>query len=269
MSDPAGNHKSNADRANHVRIGGMVFVPELTTRGPEDPWAHRKGEPRYFALFWTIYLLGSALLTVFSIRSVGLPTPQQFLLGGRGMALMCMLGVVPLWPMVRLSQASAPRALMSAFQDGLILAAPGFAVIMPISLLTGWTLEVSFAMSAVLLVWAFVSGAIVAIGHTSESRVSRFAWMFVLCGLALAAPLISWIGTLENWWDTTSEMPALIELLSPLSAALRLSEPKGGTVQIFDVTGQMWRWITMPCALAAGLWALAAVLARSSTRGRG
>ena len=38
-----------------------------------DRWAHRRGEPRMLALFWSIYLFGAAISTVMRIPVLGMP----------------------------------------------------------------------------------------------------------------------------------------------------------------------------------------------------
>ncbi len=246
----------------------MVLVPEFATRGENDPWAHRKGEPRYFAFFWTLYLLLSSLLTVFSIRSVGIPTQDQFLLGGRGMALMCALGVLPLWPMVRLSQTRAPHPVPASFLDGLIVVLPSCAVLLPLSLLTGWTLGVSLAICSVLFVWMVVSGGLVALGTMRDDRAWRFGAMACVWVLAMAAPLAAWGGTRAGLWDATSELPSRIELLSPLSALFPLTGPSGGAVLAFGLDREAFAWIAAPLAIGFFLWACAALLhGRGSTNG--
>ena len=268
MSARGGEPDRGTDPPEHPRIGPVVLVPEFVTRGDDDPWVHRKGEPRYFAFFWTLYLLLSSLLTVFSIRSVGIPTQDQFLLGGRGMALMCSLGVLPLWPMVRLSQTRAPHPLSASFLDGLIVVLPSCAVLLPLSLLTGWTLHVSLAICSVMFVWMVVSGGIVALGTARDGRVWRLGAMALVWALAMAAPLASWGGTRAGLWEASSGIPERIELLSPLSALFPLTEPAGGAVLSFSVDRQAFAWIAAPLALGLALWAVAAlVLGRGSTRG--
>jgi len=243
----------------------MTIVPEFTTRGKDDPWAHRKGEPRYFALLWTLYLLASALLTVFSIRSVGLPTQEQFLLGGRSMTLMCALGVCPLWPMVRLSQIRAPKPIRAAWQDAMILTIPSCSVILPITLLTGWTLQVSFALCLMLAVWAFVSGGLIALGSGYESRKARLASMALAWALSLGAPIAVWAGTSSGFLDVESRLGDLSLLLSPVSAIFVLSAPEPGAVYSFQVEPRAWRWLAAPALLGLALWAIAWSRGRGST----
>jgi len=267
MSDPTADPNGDPLRdRGHTRIGPMIFVPELTTRGPDDPWAHRKGEPRYFALLWTLYLLVSALLTVFSIRSVGMPTQEQFLLGGRGMTLLCALGVCPLWPMVRLSQVSAARPIRAAWHDALILTVPSWSVILPISLLTGWTVRVSLALCLLLAVWAVVSGGLVAFGSSRESRTWRFGCAALAWALALGAPLAVWAGTALNVWAVDSPIIEKALLLSPVSAIFVLTSPAPGAVYGFLIRPGDWWWILLPALPGLVLWALAWKDSRGSTR---
>lgn len=268
MSAAVNNDEHN-DRAEQPRFGPMIWVPELRTRGDDDPWAHRKGEPRYFALLWTVYLLFSALLTVFSIRSVGIPTQEQFVLGGRGMALMCALGVTPLWPMVRLSQDSPKSPLHASFVDGVILLVPTFAVIMPLSLLTGWRIEVSIALCVVIAVWACVSGGVVAIGLRREGRAWRLSWMALSWAMALAGPAIAWGGIAMGWWAAESSAPINASMLSPLSSVFPLTTPESGAVMTFDVDPAWWGWMCVPLVVGAGLWVCAWAMGKGSTARRG
>ena len=121
-----------------LALGPMTFVPELRVVGSHDPWAHRKGEPRVFALLWAMYLLIAAVLTVFSVRALGYPRTSQFVFGGLSMLTVAMVGIMLLWPALRLGQATPERPTTAALFDLAVVLLPVHAIVWPLSMLTGW-----------------------------------------------------------------------------------------------------------------------------------
>jgi len=182
--------RPTAARKPGYRIGPFYFVPEFGAVSRDDPWAHRKGEPRVFALFWSVYLMGSAMLTLFAIGSASIPTAAQYQIGSAAMITMIALGSTLLWPLVRLSQASPDRPVSATLADMFVLLAPMQIVIWPLPLLTHWPLEIIASLAALLASWTLLIGVIVARGIASPHGVSRALAMLSCITLVATGPLL-------------------------------------------------------------------------------
>ncbi|TVQ75378.1 MAG: hypothetical protein EA380_11090 [Phycisphaeraceae bacterium] len=193
-----------------MRIGPMVFVPEFRTTPGYDPWAHRKGEPRILALFWAVFLMGGAMITIFGARSIGIPTNAQYRYGCMAMCLLAGVGVAVLWPMVRLSQRPPIRPTRAALQDFVALMIPLQAVIWPMPLLTAWPYEVIGAIMLSLVSWGLLSCGVIAWGTGSQSGAVRTLWMGLVLLLVGLGPVIWMLNAglpgpqLPEWWAVTS-----------------------------------------------------------------
>lgn len=219
--------------ASTVRIGPVVFVPEFRTTPGYDPWAHRKGEPRILALFWAVFLMGGAMLTIFGARSIGIATNAQYQYGCIAMCLLAGVGIAVLWPMVRLSQRPPIRPTRAALQDFVALMIPLQAVIWPMPLLTAWAYEVIAAIMLSLVSWGVLSCGAIAWGTGSHSGAVRTLWMGLVLMLVGLGPVI-WLlnaglpgPALPEWWAVTSILTTPTSLVSSpgnLTARVTASE---------------------------------------------
>jgi len=182
--------RTERPRKPGYRIGPFYFVPEFGAVSRDDPWAHRKGEPRVFALFWSVYLMGSAMLTLFAIGSASIPTAAQYQIGSASMITMIAVGSTLLWPLVRLSQASPEHPVGATLADMFVLLAPMQIVIWPLPLLTHWPLEIVAGLSGLLAAWTLLIGVIVARGTASTDGVSRVLAMLACITLVATGPLL-------------------------------------------------------------------------------
>lgn len=142
-------------------------------RGRPD-WSHRRGEPRIFALCWTLFL--TVITTTMLMRAAvgGRLDLSVYRQGLRMTLLVIMTAVVIAWPMMRLSQAR-PRGggVGSMLKDLLIVLVPLQAVLWPQVVLARWPVSLVGAIDALLAAWALVCGGIVAIalgGPTEDPR---------------------------------------------------------------------------------------------------
>src|SRR5262245_56761146 len=78
-------------------------VPNFIT-APPAPWSHRRGEPRTFAAIWLLFLFAATILSVGAVGLFGLVSTDVYRPAARVMLEIVTVGVVILWPMVRLSQ---------------------------------------------------------------------------------------------------------------------------------------------------------------------
>lgn len=161
--------------------------PELDVfgRAPKGraDWTHRKGEPRTFALFWMIYLMGASLLMVATIAAVQSISPGVVRPAARAMLTTATLGLFVLWPMVRLSQKPPKGSKLGAvFADLLVLLPPLAALTLPqaLDVLADWPIAV---VSAVLLAtagWAVLFACVLALALRTLHEDGGDAWHRVL-----------------------------------------------------------------------------------------
>lgn len=229
-----------------LRLGPVTWVPGWRAT-PNDPWAHRKGEPRPLALLWSLYLMASAVLTLLRVRSLTMPTTQQFEFGCRSMVLMSLIGVAILWPMVRLSQRAPARVGRALAADLVVLLAPVQAVVWPMGLLTHWPIEVIAALVAALASWALLATGMLAWALGGEGA-SRWGWMVLVTLASVAAP-----GVLAFWpAPMDANVRSGLMSLSPLTAAWSLTGAPSGLVPLMQP--REWVLLALPGMLGSLMW---------------
>lgn len=151
------------DRSPHERVEpDRDLFGRVARRTPD--WSHRRGEPRVFAFCWTLYLMGVVTLLFVHSGALSSFSYEAFRRSSRLTMLMLVLGVCVLWPMVRLSQATARSGGVAVVaRDLVVLLVPAQALIWPQVWLSAWSLEVVLALFALLCVWALLIGGILAI----------------------------------------------------------------------------------------------------------
>lgn len=245
------------ESAPGVRLGPVVWVPELLSK-PGDPWAHRKGEPRPLAIFWSIYLMGAALLTLFRVRSLSMPSTEQFVTGCRGMIVMVAIGLFVLWPMTRLSQEFPARSARSLLSDLGVLLIPVQAVVWPMPLLTHWSWSVTGALALLLISWSIVAAGVLRLAHAQ--RFPRGVACAITLLLGSAGPLIAFFITLP------APLDRLARLVSPFTGSFELTFAPSGLAPVM----QSWEWggILAPAFLGAALWTFGTTQEHGSDHGR-
>lgn len=244
----------------------MTWVPELTVRRG-DPWAHRKGEPRPLALLWAVYLMGAALLTIFTVRSLGVPSTWQFVAACRGMIVMVALGLVVLWPTVRLSQEFPVRRWRSIGGDLLVLLLPIQAALWPMPLLTHWPASVMAGLTATVMSWALLVAALLGVAYArpdvergdgiagAASGLRRALCSLSCVLLVVAAPAI---GVLLR--AASIEAPAWLGMLSPVTSAYALTRAPAGLAPRMNEAE--WFFVALPSAAAVIVVAVDAMWTR-------
>jgi len=235
------------------RFGPFVWVPEIASTGEDDPWKHRKGEPRIFTLIWTGYLLLAAFGTLLSAQALGAPRAGQFGWGARSLLVLMALGIVVLWPATRLSQSLPQRPCKALLADLFVVMLPVFAILIPLPLMTGWSFPVAGGLGVMLLSWSTVAAALIWLGWRGGTAWSR--GMATLGGVAVAAAgpaleiFLVWLGyTVRPWW---------VGMASPTSAVFVLTDaPSGLAIRMEPAE---WLASVLPMGLAAVLVALGLV----------
>jgi hypothetical protein len=236
----------------------------------DDPWAHRRGEPRTFAAIWLLFLFASTILSVGAVGIFGMMTRDGYDVyrpAARIMLEAVTVGVVILWPMVRLSQQAPERPFKAMAMDALVVLGPAQAVIWPqaLSWMAGWPLEVVGMAAGLLTGWGVLVAGLLAFYFgkcgvpRGESRaheqafVPRWAMMaliVLLVGigpvLVALSPQISGAGPSVDWLMT-----------SPLTGIYEVTRDRPWTGQsaAIDERHRMAVWIVW--LAAAGVWGVA------------
>ena len=234
----------------------MTFVPEFRQTAPGDPWAHRKGEPRVLTLFWAVYLMAGALMTIFAVRSLAAPRYDQYRYGCEAMLIITALGLSVLWPAVRASQTPPFRPNRAAAMDLFALAIPAQAVIWPMPLLTRWPFSTVGALALLVSAWAVLAAPLVVLGSSARSHVGRTLPVLVaiaLVGLVPALEVWGVIGAAPGetpWW----------RLLSPLTGVKALTASPGNV----SPHPEAWEWglALAPALVGAAFWGAVAATRR-------
>lgn len=225
---------------------------------PNDRLAHRKGEPRTLVLLWTMYLMASAAVTVFSVGVLGMPQRQQFQPASRAMFAMAAIGLTILWPMVRLSQSPPERPLRSVWLDMAALVLPAQAIVWPTRLLTGWSWSVLAGCAFAQAAWTLLVGAMLTAGlrgGRDGSIGARTGWMGAILLVVGGAPAAQLLGGLLGF---TPGEPGW--LASPLTISHALTTAPSGLSPV--MTRGEWLAVAAPAALGLALWTTLRLAAR-------
>ena len=246
------------------------WLPPKPARGP-DPWAHRRGEPRVFALGWTIYILAATTLCFAPLAfSLGMdPLASRF--AGRMLLITLAAGIAILWPVVRLSQARpACGGLLASWQDIVVIFIPLQAALWPLALVTEWSLGTLAAVDALLFAWAWTIGGVLglALGPRHGRSLSAdavpgdtrgpYAGVLVLILLVvLGVPIAAAFRPISL---ITPVRPDTVLLASPLSGVLELTADRSWSGQITSVYPEHWFAILGTFLAGATLWMLGAAI---------
>jgi hypothetical protein len=219
-----------------------------------DRWAHRRGEPRVFALLWTIYLMLASGLALASIGVRGRVAVDVYRPIAQVLVVTVASGIVLVWPLVRLSQARPRRSgAWAAMMDYFVVILPVQAIVWPQTWLTAWPLDVVGALSVMLASWGLLVAGMLAwalgpgTGLEERTRVAGSAvWMGGWVVLVGAGPVLG-------------ELPGLIPpgwaaLASPLTAvhALTADLPVGSLGR--TVAAGQWSMMVLPGVLGGVGW---------------
>lgn len=244
------------------------WLPPKPAKGP-DPWAHRRGEPRVFALSWTVYILLATLITFGPLAfSLGLD-PMSSRHAARMLLVVLASGISILWPAVRLCQ-SPPSCggLLGSWQDIVVLFIPLQAALWPMVLVTDWSILTVAAADAFLFAWAWVVGGILGLalgprvgGSLSadaapgEARVPRPEFLLAILIFALGVPLAAAFRPIVLEPNTE---PDLFVMASPIAGVLELTADRSWSGQTAVVSPEHWWAVLGVFLLGVMLWFLAA-----------
>lgn len=233
---------------------------EFEAATPSDPWAHRRGEPRVFAFFWTMYVLFAVAGSLTWVARFTTITASTYGPAARIMLVVVAVGMTVLWPMTRLSQAT-PRGhpVLSALLDLMVVQAPIQIVIWPLTILANWPHDIVFGLSTLLASWGVVTGGVVALGLSGRRAESfgdrglwgRGGWMIVALLIAFGAVLGQW-----TFKAVGSPAPAWMTMSSPVTAIPALTG-RGLSGPSAPVSRVQWDTMIGTLSLAVLLWSAA------------
>ncbi len=229
-------------------------------KGRRD-WAHRRGEPRTFALLWTLFLMLATLVMFASLSASPSVTPEVYRPAARTLLLSVTLGITLLWPMTRLSQLPPRKAPVSAvLKDLVVLLLPVQALVWPhaLGMLSGWPVSVVAAVALTIAAWALVTGGVLAVAlatmRPDAGAGVRGAWMGVFVALSAGLPL--WL-LISGAYDVV-EGAAMVDpprgrMLSPLTALIEVTRDRAWSGRSALVGPGHWRPLLATLTMG-GLW---------------
>jgi hypothetical protein len=260
-----------ADPLDGQIVGRVELLEPPPVVAPVDPWAHRRGEPRLFAFFWTFYVLLAVAGSLTWVARFTTITAGTYGPAARVMLVAVAVGMIVLWPMTRLSQAS-PRnhPVVSSFADLLVVQAPVQIVVWPLMVLANWPQDIVVGLAAMFATWGVLVGGLVALGlsgpdmqQARDGRLwSRAGWMCLALLLGFGAVLLQWLLT-----ATGRDVPAWILMSSPVTAIPALTG-RGLSGPSAPVSQVQWDTIIGTLSLAVLLWSASVARYGLVSRGR-
>jgi hypothetical protein len=153
---------------------GPATLRSKTSRR-EDPWAHRRGEPRTFAVVWIVFMVAAIAVSLIPIGETGLRTVEAYRPTARVLAGLLGLGVGVVWPLIRLSQVRPLRPGRALGQDLWIIAIPAFAMCAAqmAPWMAAWPLSVAATLSGMIVGWALLVGGVMLHAWSWEAARQR------------------------------------------------------------------------------------------------
>lgn len=264
---------------------GVDLAPPGARAARIDRWAHRRGEPRVFALAWTIFLFAATLATFVAAQSASGGDRGLVRAAAQMLVFASALGVTVLWPMVRLSQWPDGRPVWGSLRDLVVLLVPLQAMLWPQAMwwLARWPAPVIVALDLLLLCWGVLVGGLLAWCQALRLRALRDpdparAWgparsagamvLFVLLAGAGAAGALGG-GPLLTGGDLTPPAWRPGWMLSPLTGVFEITRDRTWSGDIARVApGHLWLMLAAGvCGLPA--WLMAWRIGRGSGRAVG
>ncbi len=244
---------------------GGTPAPDLDLFGRPAPkgrdWSHRRGEPRIFAFFWTLYLLFATIAAFWSVGAPGSSDPLSLRPAARAVLATITVGIAILWPMTRLSQEMPSRRVRRVSrmvgQDLIVLLVPAQAIIWPQIAMAAWPVSVVAVLACSLSAWAVLIGAFLTIAIVySDTR--RGWWMLAFVAIAGFGPLLA-IGpggtivhgdeAFDWWWMT-----------SPITTGFEIARDRPWTGAAATVVEGHWWAVGVVGVLGILAWCFVAVL---------
>ncbi|MGP1272797.1 MAG: hypothetical protein ACTS22_05645 [Phycisphaerales bacterium] len=257
----------------------------LPPKQGDDPYAHRRGEPRGLAVLWLVFLLGASAIVYTSVGMPNTGSPEGYRFASKMLMSVLGVGVVVAWPMLRLSQHAPDRGGPSAtLRDLIVILAPVQAFYWPQVLLTGWGLDAIALAAMILFAWTLLAGAVVALalgparpleerygdplGGRHRIVAGRVAWMLVLVIALTAAPVAMLVLPTPGSASDGIGTPAVLAMCSPLTAPWEILRDRIWTGARTSVSPQHWRVALLSVLAGLAAWAVVVILTRNAAVAR-
>ncbi|CAG0988839.1 hypothetical protein PHYC_02175 [Phycisphaerales bacterium] len=242
-------------------------MDEPATPQRQDPWAHRRGEPRTFAALWIAFLFASALVSLGAGGSLGLVATDVYRASARVLVVLAGVGIGVLWPMLRLSQEPPTHPHRAMVHDFIVVAAPLQAIAWPQVLpwMAAWPLPVVAALAAHFAAWSLIISAILALfleRARHDPRSLRAARMGMIVALAAAAPVLRVClgGLLDE--DSRPDPPDLLLTASPITGGWEIARDRSWSGISARVSTPQWGLLAGETAAGLAVWGIGGVVAR-------
>ncbi len=236
-------------------------------------WSHRRGEPRGLALGWTVYLMASAIISFGPSVMALASTPSAYRPAAVRLTVLVAVGLYALLPLVRLSQAWPLRPARSAMVDLCVLLCPALILVWPQMILAWWPVDVTAGVSALLVGWSLILGAILTLAAplagpharaAGPDAALRLAIISAWYALIIAAPLagLAMLPSMSLGGDHRGPFGGTAWMFSPISGVFEITRDRSWSGRPARTAPEHWASIGLIWIVAALLWS--AVLARRS-----
>lgn len=220
-------------------------------------WSHRRGEPRGLALAWALYLMLATMGSLIPAMTLGRFDPDVYRPAARILMAMIVVGIVVLWPMLRLAQRPVRGgASMRVGRDLAVLLIPAMTLVWPQVVLAGWPVDAVAAVSALLVVWGFVAGAVLNLwqGLGGATRWAELIAMGALIALVAGLPAVLWrTGVLPLPAGGAAAGVSPGWMWTPLTSVLEILRDRSWSGRPVQVSPGHWIWIVRLLVGAGGL----------------
>lgn len=178
------------------------------------------------------------------------------------MLVVVAVGMVLLWPMTRLSQASPDRNILGAiWTDLLLIQLPVQIVTWPMMVLGNWPRDIVLGVSALLAGWGVLTSGLIAsalvgpgVKHPRDRRlVHRTLWMVAAVLVLGTAPVVQAIVLARGELP-----PAWLKMGSPLTAIPAMTG-RGLVGPSSPISAIQWEAIGATWVVGGLLWCMAVV----------
>jgi hypothetical protein len=193
------------------------------------------------------------------VPMLGLTEARFVQASSRMLLLLIAVGLMVLWPMVRLSQVSPRRPVVATLVDLCVLLIPLQAVVWPLTWLGRWSWQVTAGVALTLAAWTCLVGACVVAGTALRAGLGRVIWMLAAIAIVVAAPVAAFV-----LGGAGVQVSQDLALASPLTAVYAITTGPSGLSPA--MSADLWLAAAAPLALALPAWLAAAAGARAAAR---
>ncbi|MCA9284625.1 MAG: hypothetical protein KDA22_05400 [Phycisphaerales bacterium] len=216
--------------------------------------------PRGLIFLASLWLI-AAWITAIGLRPPVQPSAATYTPAVRLMLFLVALGLLVVWPLMRLSGPPTKWAVRRTLLDLVVLLALMQVVVWPLRLVTPWSAGRTFLIDATLVSWTMLVGAIVATA-LPRAGASRVVATMLCAALGFMGSLTAWIGPPLFPWTAADLADGTVDRLGALTSLHRLTG--GGPGPVDDAE---WPALIVLAAAVVAAWIVVGVLTIVGTRG--